>query len=108
MLTNKYMLAPWQMNEDDDESKEQQKEQQVGPQMMKKMEKLFFEKRAVYLWGPVDDKSARDVVSKLLLLDADRLLDPVSGRQVTTRMAGVARRPCEAARKPDPFGRGLL
>ncbi|MFN4007904.1 MAG: ClpP family protease [Chitinophagaceae bacterium] len=72
MLTNKYMLAPWQMNEDDDESKEQQKEQQVGPQMMKKMEKLFFEKRAVYLWGPVDDKSARDVVSKLLLLDADK------------------------------------
>jgi ATP-dependent Clp protease protease subunit len=72
MLTNKYMLAPWQMNEDDDESKEQQKEQQVGPQMMKKMEKLFFDKRAVYLWGPVDDKSARDVVSKLLLLDADK------------------------------------
>ncbi|HAI84214.1 MAG TPA: ATP-dependent Clp protease proteolytic subunit [Chitinophagaceae bacterium] len=60
------------MNEDDDESKEQQKEQQVGPQMMKKMEKLFFDKRAVYLWGPVDDKSARDVVSKLLLLDADK------------------------------------
>jgi ATP-dependent Clp protease protease subunit len=36
------------------------------------MEKLFFEKRAVYLWGVVDDKSARDIVSKLLLLDADR------------------------------------
>jgi len=72
MLTNKYMLAPWQMNDDDEESKEQQKEPQVGPQMMKKMEKLFFEKRAVYLWGPVDDKSARDVVSKLLLLDADK------------------------------------
>ena len=29
-------------------------------------------KRAVYLWGVVDDKSARDVVSKLLLLDADK------------------------------------
>ncbi|HAN38718.1 MAG TPA: ATP-dependent Clp protease proteolytic subunit, partial [Chitinophagaceae bacterium] len=40
--------------------------------MMKKVEKLFFDKRAVYLWGPVDDKSARDVVSKLLLLDADK------------------------------------
>jgi len=39
---------------------------------MKKMEQLFLEKRAVYLWGVVDDKSARDIVSKLLLLDADK------------------------------------
>ena len=39
---------------------------------MKKMEKLFFEKRAVYLWGVVDDKSAKDVVAKLLLLDSDK------------------------------------
>jgi ATP-dependent Clp protease protease subunit len=37
----------------------------------KKLEKLFFEKRSVYLWGVVDDKSARDVVSKMLLLDSD-------------------------------------
>jgi ATP-dependent Clp protease protease subunit len=40
--------------------------------MTKKMEKMFFEKRTVYLWGVVDDKSARDVVSKLLVLDADK------------------------------------
>jgi ATP-dependent Clp protease protease subunit len=39
---------------------------------MKKMEKLFFEKRTVYLWGVVDDKSAKEVVNKLLLLDADK------------------------------------
>jgi ATP-dependent Clp protease protease subunit len=39
---------------------------------MKKMEQLFLKKRAVYLWGAVDDKSARDIVSKLLLLDADK------------------------------------
>src|SRR5205085_7576793 len=32
----------------------------------------FFEKRAIYLWGVVDDKSAREVVSKFLLLDADK------------------------------------
>lgn len=36
------------------------------------MEKQFFEKRALYLWGVVDDKSAKDVVSKLLLLEADK------------------------------------
>lgn len=37
----------------------------------KKLEKYFFDNRAVYLWGVVDDKSARDVVSKLLLLESD-------------------------------------
>lgn len=38
--------------------------------ILKKMEKLFIETRSVYLWGPVEDKTAKDVVSKLLLLDA--------------------------------------
>lgn len=38
----------------------------------KKLEKYFFENRSVHLWGVVDDKSARDVVSKFLLLDADK------------------------------------
>ncbi|OQP55747.1 ATP-dependent Clp protease proteolytic subunit [Niastella koreensis] len=40
--------------------------------LAKKMEKYFFEQRAVYLWGVVEDKTAREVVSKLLLLDADK------------------------------------
>ncbi|MFX8832981.1 ATP-dependent Clp protease proteolytic subunit, partial [Acinetobacter baumannii] len=48
------------------------KQDAMSGMLMKKMEKLFFEKRAVYLWGVVDDKSAKDVVSKLLLLDADK------------------------------------
>lgn len=54
---------------------EEEKEEQVKSDLMmfsKKLEKYFFERRAVYLWGVVDDKSARDVVSKLLLLDADK------------------------------------
>ncbi|OQY96713.1 MAG: ATP-dependent Clp protease proteolytic subunit [Sphingobacteriales bacterium UTBCD1] len=37
----------------------------------KRIEKYFFERRIVHLWGVVDDKSAKDVVTKLLLLDAD-------------------------------------
>ena len=36
------------------------------------MEQLFLKSRAVYFWGPVEDKSAREVVNKLLLLDADK------------------------------------
>ncbi len=40
--------------------------------LSKKLEKYFFETRSVYLWGVVDDKSAKDIVSKFLLLDADK------------------------------------
>lgn len=38
----------------------------------KKSDELFFKKRSVYLWGPVDDRSAKDIVNRLLLLDADK------------------------------------
>ncbi len=62
---------PLTLNEDDDESQKEEKPEQ-SPYLMKKMEQLFLKNRAVYLWGPVEDKSARDVVSKLLLLDADK------------------------------------
>lgn len=55
----------------DDEDEEKQPKSDLM-MFSKKLEKYFFEKRAVYLWGVVDDKSAKDVVSKLLLLDADK------------------------------------
>lgn len=59
--------------EDDEENKESsEKQEPAGPLLTKKMEQMFLDKRAVYLWGPVDDKSARDVVTKLLLLEADK------------------------------------
>ncbi len=57
------------------EDEEEEKEEQPKSDLMmfsKKLEKYFFEKRAIYLWGVVDDKSAKDVVSKLLLLDYDK------------------------------------
>lgn len=62
----------WRM--DDDPEEEEKEEQPKSDLMMfsKKLEKYFFDKRSVYLWGVVDDKSAKDVVSKLLLLDADK------------------------------------
>ncbi|MCU0337683.1 MAG: ATP-dependent Clp protease proteolytic subunit [Sediminibacterium sp.] len=70
MNYNKNIINPF-LNEDEDEPKEEKPQPESGF-MNKKMEQLFFEKRAVYLWGVVDDKSAREVVSKLLLLDADK------------------------------------
>ncbi|MBD0331857.1 MAG: ATP-dependent Clp protease proteolytic subunit [Chitinophagaceae bacterium] len=39
--------------------------------LYKRLEKYFYETRSIYLWGIVDDKSAKDVVTKLLLLEAD-------------------------------------
>lgn len=56
---------------DDEEEKEEQPKSDLM-MFSKKLEKYFFDKRSVYLWGVVDDKSAKDVVSKLLLLDADK------------------------------------
>src|ERR1700738_5234887 len=58
---------------DDDEEEEVTEERPKSDIMMfsKKLEKLFFTNRSVYLWGVVDDKSAKDVVSKMLLLDSD-------------------------------------
>lgn len=47
-------------------------EEQKSSLLLKKQEELFLEKRAIYLWGMVDDKSARDIVNKLLILDADK------------------------------------
>ena len=71
MNISKYTVHSLRM----DDEEEKPKEEQPSPEskiLAKKLEKQFFEKRAVYLWGVVDDKSARDVVSKLLLLDTDK------------------------------------
>ena len=57
--------------EDDDEPERDDKRDDLK-MLNKRLEKFFFEKRSVYLWGVVDDKSAREIVSKFLLLDADK------------------------------------
>jgi len=69
MLSHNMYQKPW-IAEDEEEKEEQPKSDLM--MFSKKLEKYFFEKRSVYLWGVVDDKSARDIVSKLLLLDADK------------------------------------
>jgi ATP-dependent Clp protease protease subunit len=72
MIESKYIINPYLSNEDDEQEEKDAKPEPMGSFMTKKMEKMFFEKRTVYLWGVVDDKSARDIVSKLLVLDADK------------------------------------
>ncbi len=78
MNIHKYNSPKYRMDDDPEEGEE--KEEQPKSDMMifgKKLEKLFFETRSVSLWGVVDDKSARDVVTKLQLLDADKPGEPI-------------------------------
>ena len=72
MSYSKYLLKPTYM---DDEPDEKESKEEKGPELgmlAKKMEKYFFESRSIELWGPVDDRSAKEVVTKLRLLDADK------------------------------------
>lgn len=71
MSFNKFYVNPsWRMDEEEEEQEERPKSDLM--MFSKKLEKYFFESRSVHLWGVVDDKSAKDVVSKLLLLDYDK------------------------------------
>ncbi|MGZ8544744.1 MAG: hypothetical protein ACXWV0_05575, partial [Flavisolibacter sp.] len=56
--------------EDPEEEKEERAEMDTR-MLYKRLEKYFYQTRSIYLWGVVDDKSAKDVVTKLLLLEAD-------------------------------------
>ncbi len=68
----KYLLQSFKQAEEPEEEPKEEKPQSDVMMLAKKMEKFFFETRSVYLWGGVDDKSAKDVVMKMLLLDADK------------------------------------
>jgi ATP-dependent Clp protease, protease subunit len=70
MIDLKYK-EPLRLNDDEEEPQKEDKPDQ-SQYLMKKMEQLFLKSRAIYFWGAVDDKSAREVVNKLLLLDADK------------------------------------
>ncbi len=65
-------INPFIAKDEDEEEEKPKAEKEPGGLIGKKLEKQFFEKRAVYLWGVVDDKSAKELVSKLLLLEADK------------------------------------
>ena len=69
MNRNNFQFNGWRMDDEEPEREDKRDELQM---LNKRLERYFFEKRAVHLWGVVDDKSAKEVVSKLLLLDADK------------------------------------
>ena len=69
-------IVPKSLGRSDDEEEEEEKEREDKRDdlimLNKKLERLFFEKRAIYLWGVVDDKSAREVTTKMMLLEDDK------------------------------------
>lgn len=71
MRNSRYIIHPV-MDDEEEKPEREEKEEQRSSFLLKKMEQLFLQKRAIYLWGVVDDRSAKDVVSKMLLLDADK------------------------------------
>ena len=71
MTYARYIVNPM-MDDEEEKNEKEEKEEQRSSFLLKKMEQLFLQKRAVYLWGVVDDRTARDVVSKMMLLDADK------------------------------------
>lgn len=68
-MNPKHYLYNWRS--DDEENDEEQPKSDLMV-FRKRIEKYFFERRSVHLWGVVDDRSAKDIVTKLLLLDSDK------------------------------------
>jgi ATP-dependent Clp protease protease subunit len=64
--------------EDEDDEEKTLKDVLEGLSDSKLFNKKFLEKRKVFLWGPVMDESARDIVNRLMYLE---MVDP--GKEIT-------------------------
>jgi ATP-dependent Clp protease protease subunit len=73
LLNNRWIMQPQPGTPGEPEPEEEKEERaEVDTRMLyKRLEKYFYETRSIHLWGVVDDKSSKDVVTKLLLLEAD-------------------------------------
>jgi ATP-dependent Clp protease protease subunit len=72
MNRQNFQFKGWRNDDEEEEEKEREDKRDELQMLNKKLERYFFDRREVYLWGVVDDKSAKEVVSKFLLLDADK------------------------------------
>ncbi|HEV8082084.1 MAG TPA: ATP-dependent Clp protease proteolytic subunit [Chitinophagaceae bacterium] len=65
-------------------AEEEEPEKSLPENPMEKMmggmmfDKKFIEQRKIFLWGPVDDKSAKDITNRLLYLEAEN-----PGKEIT-------------------------
>jgi ATP-dependent Clp protease protease subunit len=65
-------------NDDEDEDEKTPAAPKEGGPSSMLIQKKFLEQRKIFLWGAVEDASARDIVEKLLYLDG---IDP--GKEIT-------------------------
>ena len=72
MNRQNFQFKAWRNDDEEEEEKEREDKRDELQMLNKKLERYFFDRREVYLWGVVDDKSAKEVVSKFLLLEADK------------------------------------
>src|SRR5258705_3143501 len=72
MKRKHFLYNDWKADDEEEDEKEREDKRDELMMLNKRLERYFFEKRSVYLWGVVDDKSAKEVVSKFLLLEADK------------------------------------
>jgi ATP-dependent Clp protease protease subunit len=54
--------------QNEENKKEEDKKEESG--YAKQLEKILIEQRKIFFWGAVEEKTAKDVVAKLLLLDS--------------------------------------
>ena len=66
-----FLYNDWRFDDEEEEPKEE-RAQPDTLMLLKRLEKYFIKTRSVYLWGMVDDKTAKDIVNKMLLLEADK------------------------------------
>jgi len=72
MNYSKYFFKPLRSDDEPEEQEPKEEKNSDLGMLSKKLEKYFFDSRAVQLWGAVEDRSAKDIVNKFLLLDADK------------------------------------
>jgi ATP-dependent Clp protease protease subunit len=79
--------------DDDDDDEQIEDEREHLTELSDIVEQKLLDNRQIFLWGPVEDESARDVVSKLLYLEALKPGEPITlfisspGGVVTSGMA---------------------
>jgi ATP-dependent Clp protease protease subunit len=80
MSHNNFKIKPFRFDDEEPEMPENPSIEVPMEKMMSgwKFDQKFIEQRKVFLWGVVDDKSAKDITSRLLYLDA---IDP--GKEIT-------------------------
>jgi ATP-dependent Clp protease protease subunit len=80
MITMNYNYNNKQIRFDDEEENPKELPENPMEKMMSgwQFDKKFIEQRKIFLWGAVDDKSAKDITARLLYLEA---IDP--GKEIT-------------------------